>query len=101
MSRRRYRREAYEYSAVDMKLLEFGERSGVEPALHLGIQVAGAATAEGESLDGAMMLGDYLGGGGKGDERGGDGNAGELDADVEVERRGAPQGTPSDRKSVV
>ena len=78
-----------------MKLLEFGERSGVEPALHLGIQVAGAATAEGESLDGAMMLGDYLGGGGKGDERGGDGNAEELDADVEVERRGAPQGTPS------
>ena len=78
-----------------MKLLEFGECSGVEPVLDLDIKVAGAEAAEGESPGGAMMLRDYLGGGGNGDGGGEDGNARELGADLEVQRRGAPQGAPS------
>jgi hypothetical protein len=72
-----------------------GEGRGVKPARRLGVEtaVAGAAAEEVESAGGARVLGDYLGDGG-GWDTGGGGDAPGSDADLEVERRGAPEVAP-------
>jgi hypothetical protein len=81
-----------------MELLEFVQRAGAEPALHLGVEVAGVEAGEREPPGGARMLRDDRRDGGNGDGVGVCWVAGEFGAGVEVERHGVPQGPPSARE---